>query len=209
VGLACLAMSSRGRRPPLNNSTSYVSPHPQAHKAARVLNTINEILAASAEIAEIIRIDETPRGNSCLPIATLDTVFSFSESLWEEIESLPRPLSTISTLHKPLMIYKLILIDIQHILSSSDPVEISDDAIDRRLDDFLLQFQEALDLLKCPTSQQNSPNPIHFFQNSHDINIYGGNFSVNNPVVYDPVVREQSRKTLQVTYTILYTVLFY
>jgi hypothetical protein len=36
-----------------------------------------------------------------------------------------------------------ILVDIQRILSSSDPVEISDDtlAIDRRLDDFLLQFQ--------------------------------------------------------------------
>ena len=34
-----------------------------------------------------------------------------------------------------------ILVDIQHhILSSSDPVEISD-TIDRRLDDFLLQFR--------------------------------------------------------------------
>ena len=38
-----------------------------------------------------------------------------------------------------------ILVDIQHLLSSNDPaVEISDDdtlAIDRRLNDFLLQFQ--------------------------------------------------------------------
>ena len=34
-----------------------------------------------------------------------------------------------------------ILVDIQKILSSSDPVKISDDTIDRRLDDFLLQFQ--------------------------------------------------------------------
>ena len=38
-----------------------------------------------------------------------------------------------------------ILLDIQRILSSSDPVEVSqaasDDTIDRRLDDFLLQFQ--------------------------------------------------------------------
>ena len=34
-----------------------------------------------------------------------------------------------------------ILVDIQRILSSSDPMEISDDTIDRRLDDFLLQFQ--------------------------------------------------------------------
>ena len=37
-----------------------------------------------------------------------------------------------------------ILVDIQHILSSNDPVETSEDttlAIDRRLDDFLLQFQ--------------------------------------------------------------------
>ena len=31
-----------------------------------------------------------------------------------------------------------ILVDIQHILSSNDPV---DDTIDSRLDDFLLQFQ--------------------------------------------------------------------
>jgi hypothetical protein len=31
-----------------------------------------------------------------------------------------------------------------------------------------------------------------FFQYAHDLNISGGNFtSVTNPVVYDPVVREQ------------------
>jgi hypothetical protein len=34
-----------------------------------------------------------------------------------------------------------ILVEIQQILSSRDPVKISDDTIDRRLDDFLLQFQ--------------------------------------------------------------------
>ena len=34
-----------------------------------------------------------------------------------------------------------ILVDIQHILRSTDPLEISDDTIDRRLDDFLIQFQ--------------------------------------------------------------------
>ena len=34
-----------------------------------------------------------------------------------------------------------ILVDILHILSSTDPVEMSFDTIDRRLDDFLLQFQ--------------------------------------------------------------------
>ena len=72
------------------------------------------------------------------------------------------PLSTIPSLHivhKPLLIYGpwvdtniyrrtycllSILVDIQHILSSNDPVEISNDttlAIDRRLDDFLFQFQ--------------------------------------------------------------------
>ena len=34
-----------------------------------------------------------------------------------------------------------ILVDIQHILRSTDPVEISVVTIDRRLDDFLLQFQ--------------------------------------------------------------------
>ena len=76
---------------------------------------------------------------------------------------LGRSSHTIPSLHKPLSIYGLwldtmiyyyhdrtycplsILADIQHILSSNDPaVEISDDdtlAIDRRLDDFLLQFQ--------------------------------------------------------------------
>jgi len=179
----------RWARPPLKNSiSSLVSSHP--HEVARVLNTITEILAASAEI----RRDE--RVNSCLPIATLDTVSAFSESLWEEIESLP--LSTISPLLKPLIIYKLILVDIQHILRSTDSVEISDDTIDRRLDDFLLQFQEALDLLKWPTGQRNSPISTHFFQNSHHITISGGKFSsstvTSNPVVHDPVVREQSHK---------------
>ena len=34
-----------------------------------------------------------------------------------------------------------ILVDIQHILSSSNPLEIDSLAIDFRLDDFLLQFQ--------------------------------------------------------------------
>ena len=34
-----------------------------------------------------------------------------------------------------------ILVDIQKLLNSSDPVKISDDTIDRRLDLFLLQFQ--------------------------------------------------------------------
>lgn len=34
-----------------------------------------------------------------------------------------------------------ILVDILQILSSTDPVEMSFDTIDRRLDDFLLQFQ--------------------------------------------------------------------
>ena len=34
-----------------------------------------------------------------------------------------------------------ILVDILHILSSSGRVEVSDDTIDRPLDDFLLQFQ--------------------------------------------------------------------
>ena len=69
------------------------------------------------------------------------------------------PVPTIPPLHEPLRIYKLwvdvfyyissyllllsILVDIQRILSSSGPVEISyyTLAIDRRLDEFLLQFQ--------------------------------------------------------------------
>ena len=41
-----------------------------------------------------------------------------------------------------------ILVDIQHILSSNDPVNISDDTVDRRLDDFLLQFQVSTIQLK-------------------------------------------------------------
>jgi len=111
-------------------------------------------------------------------------------------------ISTVPPLHKPLIIYGLILVDIQQILSSSDPVEISDDTIDRRLDDFLLQFQEALDLLKAPTGQRSSPNSSHFFKDSHHFNIFGGNFiaSTINPVVHDPVVREQYHKILQIIY---------
>jgi len=94
-------------------------------------------------------------------------------------------------------------------MNSSDPVEISDDIIDRRLDDFLLQFQEALDLLKGSTGQPSSPNSPHFFQHSHHIIISGGNFSAStsNPVAHDPVVREQSHKILQAIY-IQWVVLF-
>jgi len=186
-----IAMLSRGpARPPRYNSIpSRVSPHP--HEVACVLNTITEILAASAEI---IRRE---RGNSCLPIATLDRVSAFSESLWEEVMSLR--LSTIPPLNKPLIIYGLILVDIQHILSSSDPRGISDDTIDHRLDDFLLQFQETLDFIKGPTGQGSSPQSTHFFQNSHHFIISGGNFtaSTSNPVVHDPVVREQSHQIFQ------------
>jgi len=194
---------SRGPGPPNN---SQVSPHPSPHEVARVLNTITEISAS----AEIIRRYE--RGNSCLSTATLERVSDLSDSLWEEVMSLPLP--TIPTLHKPLIIYELILVDILRILSSSGPVEISDDTIDRRLDDFLLQFQEALDLLKGPidTGKHTSSNSTHFFQNSHHINIYGGYFSAStcNPVVHDPVVqevREQNQKFLQVIH-IQWVVLF-
>ena len=45
-------MSSRGPRPLNNSISSQVSPHPQAHEVACVLNTIAKILAASAEIIQ-------------------------------------------------------------------------------------------------------------------------------------------------------------
>jgi hypothetical protein len=184
-------MLSRGPRPLDNHISSQVSPHP--YEVACAFNTINEISAATADI---IRRNE--RGNSCLPTAMLERVSAVSESLWEEVKSLP--VFAIPPLHKHLIVYGLILVDIQHILSSNDPV---DDTIDSRLDDFLLQFQEALDLLnhKGPT-QRSSPNSTHFFQNSHHIIISGGNFSAStsNPVVHDPVLRDQSRKILQVIY---------
>jgi hypothetical protein len=189
-------MSSRGPRPLNNSISSQVSPHP--HEVARVLNTITKILAASADINQ-----RNERGNSRLPTAMLGGVSTLSESLWEEVRSLP--LSTIPPLHEPLLVYEIILADIHHILNSNDPVEISDDTINVRLGDFLLQFQAALDLLstsKGPTRQQSSPNSTHFFQNSHHIVISGGNFSAStsNPTVHDPVLREQSRKILQVVY---------
>jgi len=187
-------MLSQGPRPLDNYISSKASPHPL--EVARVFNTITEIFVAS----EIIRRNEG--GNSCssLPTAMLRRVSALSESLWEEVISLPP--STIPPLYKPLIIYRHILLDIERILSSNDTVEISDDTINRRLDDFLFQFQGAVDLLKGPISQQNSPNSTHFFQNSHHIIISGGNFnaSTSNPVVHDPVLREQSRKTLQLAY---------
>jgi len=190
---------SRGARP---RDNSQVSPHPSPHEVARVFNTITEISAAS----EIIRRYE--RRNSCLSTATLDRVSTLSDSLWKEVVSLPLP--AIPPLREPLIIYELILVDILHILSSSGPVEISEDTIDLRLDDFLLQFQEALDLLKDPSDQQSSLNSIHFFQNAHHTNISGGifNASTYNPVVHDPVVREQSNKILQEMHTIKWVVLF-
>jgi len=197
------AMLSAGPRM-LNNSTtsSQISPHPhwhQWHEVVLVFNTITEILDAS----KIIRRDHDERGCSSLPIATLEKVFAFSESLWEKVK--PLPLSSVPSLHKHLIKYGLILVDIQHILSSSDPLEIDSLAIGFRLDDFLLQFQEALDLLKGPADQLSTQNSIlaYFFPYSHHINIYGGIFSAggtSNSVVYDPVVREQSRKILQVLY---------
>jgi len=204
------AMLSQGpRRRPLDNYiTSQVSPGPSSSSHDRhefdlrfnTMKTMKEILAANDHI---IRRNE--RGNSRLPTALLCRVSALSESLCKEVVSLPP--STIPPLHKPLTIYGLILADIEHILSSNDSVDISDDTIDRRLDEFLLQFQEALDLLKVEgptrTDQQNSPNSAHFFQNSHHFIIYGGNFNVtststSNLAVHDPELREQSHKTLQV-----------
>jgi len=143
-----------------------------------------------------------------MPTATLDRVFALSEYLWKEVVSLP--LFSVPPLHRHLIIYELILLDIQHILSSSDPLKISDDTMDRRLDGFLLQFQETLGLLKVSTGHQSSPNSTHFFQNSNHNNIYGGYFIAsitNNPLVHDPVVREQSRKILQVLY--IYMMIFF
>jgi len=188
---------SRGPRP---RDNSQVPPDPSLHEAVRVLNTIIEISAASTEI-----IRRYERGNSCIPTATLERVSALSDSLSEEVRSLP--VSAIPPLRKPLTIYKLILVDI---LGSSSPVEVSDDTFDRPLDDFLLQFQEALDLLKDPTCQHSSPNSTRVLENPRDVTIYGGTFNAStyNPVVHDPAVREQNHKILQEIYTIKWVVLF-
>ena len=50
-------------------------------------------------------------------------------------------MSSTTTYHRIHCEYLSILEDIQHILSSNDPVDMSDDTIDRRRDDFLFQFQ--------------------------------------------------------------------
>jgi len=143
----------------------------------------------------------------------LGRVSALSESLREEVSSLRNPLFNIPLLHivhKLLLIYGLchILVVIQHILSSNVSVEISDDttlAIDHWLDDFLIQFQKALDLLEVPAGQPSSPNSTHsdLFRDSHHFTISGGNFSattISNPVVHDSVVREQIQKILQIVY---------
>jgi hypothetical protein len=79
--------------------------------------------------------------------------------------------------------------------------------INCRLDDFGLQIQEALDLIKPTVDQQGSSNS-HFFPHSHVI-ISGGMFNLNNnPVIHDPVVREQVHQILQQATYIKTAVLF-
>ncbi|KAF8806117.1 hypothetical protein BYT27DRAFT_7191416 [Phlegmacium glaucopus] len=189
---------SRGRRgrlkapnipTALDNLVSSSSPHPP--EVAPVFNTMTRIWAASAVIDSIRRDME----ENSIPAATLDRVSPLSKLLWEEILLLLP--STIPSLQSSLTTYELILVDIQQILSSNDPLRVSDDTIDRQLDDFMVQFQKALEPLKI--SQRVSPNSTHFFQNSHHILISGGNFS-SNPVVQDPVLREQSHNILRVLY---------
>ncbi|KAF8806098.1 hypothetical protein BYT27DRAFT_7242957 [Phlegmacium glaucopus] len=187
----------RGRLKAPNIPTSLENPvsfSPRPPEVAPVLNMITRIWAASAAIDSIRRDKEE---NACLPTATLDRVSALSASLWEEILLLP--LSTIPSLQSSLTIYELILVDIQQILRSNDPLRMSDDTIDCQLGNFIVQFQEALNPLKGTISQRNSPNSTHFFQNSHHIHISGGNFS-SNPVVYDPALREQSHQILRVLY---------
>ncbi|KAF8806116.1 hypothetical protein BYT27DRAFT_7191415 [Phlegmacium glaucopus] len=187
----------RGRLKAPNIPTSLdnvVPSPPRPLEVAPVFNTMTRIWAASAVI-DIIRGDKEE--NSCLPTATLDRVSTLSTSLWEEI--LPLPLSIVPSIQSSLTMYELILVDIQQILSSNDPLGISDDTIDCQLDDFMVQFQEALNPLKGTISQSNPPNSTHFFQNAHHLLISGGNFN-NNPVVHDPVLREQSHQILRVLY---------
>jgi len=174
-----------------NTSDNYDSSSPHPREVSRVFETMVEILAASDAIQ---RDEETkPR----LPIATLDRASVLSKWLWEQVLVIP-PFS-IPHFQRSLTRYKLILVDIQQILSSKDPLEISDGKIDCRLDEFVLQFQEALDFIKGPISERSLPNSTHFFENSHHMVISGGNFS-SNPVLHDPIVREQAHKILQVVY---------
>jgi hypothetical protein len=178
----------------LNNFISSSPRPPEIVPVCNTINTMTRICAASAVI-DIIRRDKEE--NSCLTSSTLDRVSALSKSLWKEISLLP--LSTIPSLQNSLTIYERILVEIQQILNSSDPLRMLDDTMDRQLDDFLFHFQEALDPLRGTSSQRNSPKSTHFFENSHHILISGGTFS-SNPVIHDPVVREESHKILQVLY---------
>ncbi|KAF8806099.1 hypothetical protein BYT27DRAFT_7212383 [Phlegmacium glaucopus] len=76
--------------------------------------------------------------------------------------------------------------------ASSDSDAIT---IDRQLDDFMLSSRKHWILLETPSANESHQiQHSNFFQNSHHIPISGGNFSAisNNPVVHDPVLREQS-----------------
>ena len=166
-------MLSQGPRPLNNSISSQVSPHPQ--EVARVLNTITEIMAASAEI---IRRDEvypicsrqlslnTYQFVNVVPTLERKVTFTYHH-VGQSIRTLKISMgrgyvaSSIyypatsqafndmhvnckwicsTTYHRTYCLLS-ILVDIQHILSSSDPIEISDDTINRRLDDFLFHFQ--------------------------------------------------------------------
>ncbi|KAF8806106.1 hypothetical protein BYT27DRAFT_7294756 [Phlegmacium glaucopus] len=146
----------------LDNFVESSSPHPP--EIAPVFNTMTRIWAASAIIDSIQRDKEE---NSHLPTAMLDRVSPLSKLLWEEILLLLQVPSTIPSLQSSLTKYELILVEIEQILSSNDPLRMSDDTIDRQLDDFMVQFQESLNPLKCTISQRNSLNAmrnIKFFE---------------------------------------------
>lgn len=197
-------LRSRGRLKGPNIPALVENPESSSEprQLAGVLDTIDRIRATSEKIIQVGRGRDEER----LPASsTLDRASALSECLWEEIRLLP--VLAVPTLQTSLRVYEIILFDIQQILNSHNSPEISDDMIDRRLDNFMLQFQEALDRIEGTISQQSSPGSTHFFQNSHHILVAGGNFT-NNPVLDDPVLRAQSKEILQGVIFIKHGVLF-
>jgi hypothetical protein len=181
----------------VENSESSSEPR----QLAGVLDTIDRIRATSKDIIQAGR----GRDEGRLFASTLDIVSALSRSLWEEILLLLPP--AWPTLQTSLRVYEIILFDIQQILNLDDPPKISDDRIDRRLDDFMLQFQEALDRVEGTISQRSPPGSTHFFPYAHHFLVAGGNFT-SNPVLHDPVVRAQSENILQEVIYIKRGVLF-
>jgi hypothetical protein len=150
---------------------------------------MSSIMAATEHI-----VRKNERGDTTL--SALDRVSEVSERVWTVVQSLP--LSSISSLEACLTNYELILIDVRHNVTSRDLSAIHEAAVNRRLDDFLQDFQAAIDRLRTKINEAHFPESANFFQNSHDFVISGGSFTINS-VVHDGADR-RSRRLLQLQY---------